>query len=498
MGMRPRVPVRRLVVLALTAGFAGLLLLHLADVVLGAAVPEADPVAGTRTGAAAFAVGALLAVARWAGARPPAPDGLVVVAVLCYAGAWQHRLLVPQPAGVDDPVLGDLLWAPFPLLAVAALVGHGLLRRARAADWVDLAIGAAGGAAFVAAFVLPTEDWDGTHLAASAVNAAYVVGESAIVVAALSVMVVRRRRLGGAFWMLAAGTVTLVGTDAAYVALSAGTTAEPADGPLRLGWMLGLTLAVLSVGARRPAPEPPSARSRPPVIVVPLVGALVSVVVLLGTTDDAQVVRWTAALAVVLAVARMAMAFREVAALAGSRELALTDDLTGLANRRAFYRTGERRVRRGTPCALVLLDLDGFKQVNDAHGHGAGDALLRLVADRLRGVVRDGGGGREGDVVARLGGDEFAVLVAGHGGEAALVAERAVAALEAPFDLGGVVVRVSAAVGVADADGVPLDELVRRADVAMYRSKGDGSGVVVHTAGLDATRRHRGGTPVGA
>jgi diguanylate cyclase (GGDEF)-like protein len=495
--MRPRV-LRRLVVLGLTAGFAALLLLHLADVVLGSAVPEAASLAGARTGAAAFAVGALLAAARWERARPPAPDGLVVAAVLCYAGAWLHRLLAPQPAGVDDPVLGDLLWAPFPVLVVAALVGHGLLRRARATDWVDLAIGAAGGAAFVAAFVLATEDWDGTDLAASAVNAAYVVGESAIVVAALSVMAVRRRRLGRAFWMLAAGAVTLVGTDAAYVALRAGSASEPADGPLRLGWMLGLTLVVLSVGARRPAPEPSPPRPRPPVIVVPLVGALVSVVVLLGTTDDAQVVRWTAALAVVLAVARMAMAFREVAALAGSRELALTDELTGLANRRAFYRTGERRVERADPCALVLLDLDGFKQVNDGHGHGAGDALLRLVADRLRGVVREGRGGRDGDVVARLGGDEFAVLLAGHEREALLVAERAVAALAAPFDLGGVVVRVSAAVGVAGADGVPLDELVRRADVAMYRSKGAASGVVVHTASLDVPDQHAGGTPVDA
>jgi diguanylate cyclase (GGDEF)-like protein len=192
----------------------------------------------------------------------------------------------------------------------------------------------------------------------------------------------------------------------------------------------------------------------------------------------------------------MAMAFREVAALAGSRELALTDELTGLANRRAFYRAGERRSGRGTPCALVLLDLDGFKQVNDGHGHGAGDELLRLVAGRLHGVVREDRGGREGDLVARLGGDEFAVLVAGREHEASLVAERAVAALEEPFDLGGVVVRVSAAAGVAAVDdGVALDELVRRADVAMYRSKAEGAGVVVHTAGLD---RACGGTPVGA
>jgi diguanylate cyclase (GGDEF)-like protein len=494
--MRGRVSVRRLAVLVLTAGFAALLLLHLADVVLGGAVPEAEPVTGAVTGAAAFVVGALLAAARWADARPPAPDGLVVAALACYAGAWQHRLFAPQPTGVDDPVVGDLLWAPFPVLVVAALVGHGLARRARATDWVDLAIGAAGGAAFVAAFVLAGEDWDGTGPASSAVNAAYVVGESAIVVAALSVTAVRRRRLGRAFWLLASGAVTLVGTDGAYLALRAGSVTDPAEGPLRLGWMLGLSLVVLSVGARRPAADPTASRPRPPVIVVPLVGALVSVVVLLGTSDGEQVVRWTAALAVVLAVARMAMAFREVAALAGSRELALTDELTGLANRRAFYRAGERRSGRGTPCALVLLDLDGFKQVNDGHGHGAGDELLRLVAGRLHGVVREDRGGREGDLVARLGGDEFAVLVAGREHEASLVAERAVAALEEPFDLGGVVVRVSAAAGVAAVDdGVALDELVRRADVAMYRSKAEGAGVVVHTAGLD---RACGGTPVGA
>lgn len=485
----------RAAVLVLTAGFAGLLLLHLADVVLDLAAPGGAPVAGTGAAVAVFVVGALLAVARRVHRRRLAPDGLVVAAVLCYSGAWLHRLLAPQSPGVDTPVLGDLLWAPFPVLVVAALVGHGLVRRPRVTDWVDLAIGATGGAAFVAAFVLVGEDWDGPDLGSSVMNGFYVVGESAIVVAAVSVMAVRRQRLGRGFWLLALGSIVLVGTDAAYVALRADALTDPADGPLGLGWMVGLTLVVLSVGARRAAPHP-SPRARRPAIVVPLVGALVSVVVLLGTTDDEQVERWTAALAVVLAVARMGMAFREVASLADSRELALTDELTGLGNRRAFYRAGERRVAGADPCALVLLDLDGFKQVNDGHGHGAGDALLRLVADRLRGVVRDGRHGRDGDVVARLGGDEFAVLLSAGEREAVAVAERAVAALAAPFDLAGVVVRVSAAAGVAAADdGVALDELVRRADVAMYRSKGGGAGVVVHAAELDVPRR---GTPARA
>ncbi|PWN02366.1 two-component system response regulator [Nocardioides silvaticus] len=151
--------------------------------------------------------------------------------------------------------------------------------------------------------------------------------------------------------------------------------------------------------------------------------------------------------------------------------MALEDPLTGLANRRVFSdRLDEAVVRAssaGRVCAVLFIDLDGFKVVNDTHGHAAGDAVLTDVARRLRSSVR------QGDTIARLGGDEFAVLCEATDLDA--VAETA-ARIEEELSYVAVIdgqrVRVSASVGFATADraGSP-DTLLRRADEAMYASK---------------------------
>jgi diguanylate cyclase (GGDEF)-like protein len=151
---------------------------------------------------------------------------------------------------------------------------------------------------------------------------------------------------------------------------------------------------------------------------------------------------------------------------------AFHDPLTDLANRALFLDRVRHalalRVRRGTDVAVLFVDLDDFKKVNDSLGHGAGDRLLVSAAERLCACVRTA------DTVARLGGDEFAVLVEDAGGpvEAAAVAERLVDALRAPFAVGGTELFVSASVGVALATGADgADELLRNADVAMYYAK---------------------------
>jgi diguanylate cyclase (GGDEF)-like protein len=151
--------------------------------------------------------------------------------------------------------------------------------------------------------------------------------------------------------------------------------------------------------------------------------------------------------------------------------LARTDELTGLVNRRGLYEALDGALEPGAPpLAVLLADLDGFKQVNDTHGHAAGDLLLREVADRLVAASPTGA------LVARLGGDEFAVLVAGAdaGRAGAALAVRLAAAVERPVDVGGAQVVVRASVGVAVADGaapVPRGDLLHRADLAMYAAK---------------------------
>ncbi|HET9519318.1 MAG TPA: EAL domain-containing protein, partial [Actinoplanes sp.] len=148
------------------------------------------------------------------------------------------------------------------------------------------------------------------------------------------------------------------------------------------------------------------------------------------------------------------------------RELAHTDPLTGLANRRGLVRALKDTPAVGRPPVLIGLDLDGFKNVNDMRGHEAGDAVLAEVGERLRKNLRDG------DVAARLGGDEFAVLMRATPDEATATAQRVLAVLCQPYQVPGGTVYVSASVGVAGPPA-PGDTgaLMRDADLALRYAK---------------------------
>jgi diguanylate cyclase len=156
--------------------------------------------------------------------------------------------------------------------------------------------------------------------------------------------------------------------------------------------------------------------------------------------------------------------------------LAYTDPVTELANRRATYDTLAAQInmqgKEGRQVALLIVDLDNFKAVNDTAGHSAGDALLRMVGEVLRDAVR------ESDVVGRIGGDEFAVIASPVRDrmEAANIAGRMADALGRPFDLDGQKVFATASIGVSifPDDAQTLSELVSNADVALYHAKAAG------------------------
>jgi diguanylate cyclase (GGDEF)-like protein len=168
--------------------------------------------------------------------------------------------------------------------------------------------------------------------------------------------------------------------------------------------------------------------------------------------------------------------------------MATHDALTGLPNRTLILDRVEQmlvRARRNqTPVAALFVDLDNFKHINDTLGHGVGDRLLCAVAARLEGVVRDI------DALGRLGGDEFVVVAEGMSLAAGpeLIAERLLAALKQPFKLEGAEstrLVVTASVGVAMGDRSTAEELLRDADIAMYRAKWDGkNGYVVFESGM--------------
>ncbi len=166
----------------------------------------------------------------------------------------------------------------------------------------------------------------------------------------------------------------------------------------------------------------------------------------------------------------------EVQAKETMHRLAYKDGLTGLGNRSSFTRSLEQCVARleryGTPFAVLYLDLDKFKAVNDGRGHAFGDKLLVEVGKRLMSTLR------ESDIIARVGGDEFALIVPREieRAEIATMANRLISLVMAPYEIDGetLVIGMSAGIALAPINGTRPDQIVRNADLALYRAKAEG------------------------
>jgi diguanylate cyclase (GGDEF)-like protein len=231
-----------------------------------------------------------------------------------------------------------------------------------------------------------------------------------------------------------------------------------------------------------PAPHPPPASG----IVVPLAtrGARIGVVLIVSQDPEAF---GQTELDIVTALAVQAMVAYENARLFSRvEELATTDELTGLANRRHFFDLGERELvrarRNGDPLAAMMIDIDRFKDVNDRHGHQVGDQVIAAVAERLAALVRGN------DVLGRYGGEEFALVLNAPAGEDVTLAERLRRSLaERPVATGSGPIEVTISIGVTrlgsgDAD---LGALLARADRGLYAAKQAGRNRVLEV-GLGA------------
>jgi diguanylate cyclase (GGDEF)-like protein len=199
-------------------------------------------------------------------------------------------------------------------------------------------------------------------------------------------------------------------------------------------------------------------------------------------------------LALLLIVVQAALIFgpltRRIGRLAARLETeARTDSLTGLMNRRAVTEARALRLAQGEPLALIAVDLDHFKEANDAEGHEAGDALLRAAAQRLRGSLR------RTDIVGRVGGDEFVAFLPGVREEAEVraIAERVRRALHESVPYRNRRLRLGATLGVALApgDATTGEALLRAADAALVRAKRAGRGTVGRAAPEDSARFQR-------
>ena len=234
------------------------------------------------------------------------------------------------------------------------------------------------------------------------------------------------------------------------------------------GWLLGFVLIAHSYWF--PADEEEHPRSFNPTIVT-LALVLSSIILAISVLRPDYFPRFVlipAFATIALAFLRMAVAMADARKMSEEQILARTDELTGLANRRRFISEFEDFQR--SPGSLLILDLDGFKLVNDQLGHEVGDQLLAQVAQRLERVMP------RGALLARLGGDEFGALIPGHDGVEVAVALRAT--LEFPFNVAGHEIKLGVSIGEAfSASESDSQSLLRRADEAMYRAKREKIGI---------------------
>jgi diguanylate cyclase (GGDEF)-like protein len=347
---------------------------------------------------------------------------------------------------------------------------------------LDSAIGALGAASVLAVLLGPMAN----ALDAAGANAAITAAVAyplfdLLLVAAVVALTTSQGPVAGRRWMLLVfGLLVFTSTGLVFAMLE---TSYVLGTPLDTGWAVGLALiAVWADASSRPGLAQNHSTNRAAAVALPAVSTAAGLGVLLLASQTP-----VAPIAVGLAAATMTLAAvplvsRQVALRRQSR----TDELTGLPNRRALYAGVSARLSddKSRNRALLLLDLDRFKEVNDSLGHDAGDRLLVQVGRRLQ------GGLRPGDLLTRLGGDEFAILLEHTDRvEAEAVAGALRATLAQPFTLEGISLQTTASIGIAlyPDHGEDLTTLLRKADMAMYKAKATHSG---HHVYRSADNRH--------
>lgn len=353
----------------------------------------------------------------------------------------------------------------------------------RSARFDGALIGLAIASGVVALWLHPSIDVEGTR---AAVAVAYPLVDVVLMVVLVAGLVAVRTIPNRSMLLLVGAVVAFMAAD--VVRVSGGVdTATAGAGWNEVVWRIGILalLAALwtSIGEIRGEPRPVPAGFS----VVPSVAGIIALAVIAAgvVLDVAPAALWLALATLALVLVRTIRTVRELRFAQRSHVEARTDDLTGLANRRAFNEHLTALLGTGLPLAVVTLDIDGFKEVNDSLGHPAGDDLLRIVARRFRRAQPRGG------LLARLGGDEFALVQAE--GDGLAIAEAFTRALDAAIVVDGLPVRISASMGVACSPehGTDGTELLRAADVAMYQAKRSRAGVVAYVPADDHHSRAR-------
>ena len=371
-------------------------------------------------------------------------SGISYLLALCF---WVSSEIATNLINSQWSSAGYVAFYPFIFLAIPALFEievHGQLVRL-----IDGAVLVLGSSTIATTFLLRSFKADFLHLL-------YPVCDIVILIAVLVAFV--RRPINGRSLLVLSGFLIYTATDFLYL-LKVTQNNYQSNSLLNYGWLLAFALITTSQFRRGIKSE-----EFPPIPIFYLAFSVISnslllAVIALDLFQFTNIVIGPALATLFAAFLRMALALKESERSYASENLAKIDDLTGLPNRRRFisevadYQNG----------SILLMDLDGFKPVNDSYGHETGDEILKQVANRfLKAIPND-------SLLARLGGDEFAVLTRGSYEEAMELALALRATLSYPFNIGGEMIQVDVSIGCVSNDG--KSDLMSRADTAMYKAK---------------------------
>jgi diguanylate cyclase (GGDEF)-like protein len=407
--------------------------------------------------------------------------------------ALGERILMDDPPYAGPADIGFFGFYPFMYISIVLLM-RGRITKLPRSVWLDGAIGAlaCGGVALAIEYnSIISGVGTGTPLE-SGLDLAYPVADVLILAMIAGCFSLSSWRPDRVWMFVAGGLLTLAISDGGAMVMAEQLGDYLPGTPLDIPWTVGWAFLGLAPWRRSLRVED-HASSRWSIVVLPLLFSVASVAVLAIASfhEFAPIVVILSTTALLGGLLRLGLTFNELRTLNRSKKEARTDELTELGNRRYFYEQARAlMVRRPTtqPLALLVIDLDRFKEINDSLGHQIGDGLLRQLGPRLRTALD------ESAIIARLGGDEFAVILNDADiNDAKTVSAAVIAAMEEPFVLDGVPVRVSASVGIAlfpDHAREP-NGLLQHADVAMYSAKRERSGLEIYSPERDLHTKER-------
>lgn len=377
--------------------------------------------------------------------------------------------------GVELTLISEISYAAFyPIAIFGSIRSLRHVEKSGRLEIIDTFVIALSGTTLISSFFLKpaSEEIAGTQFQVF-FTIIYPVANLILLITVLGIVILQKIKVRNLLFLL--GIATFAASDFYYLWLSQ-SGAYIYGSWSDVGWLLGFVIIGHSYWFPSDEEEKPKSFNPAIVAIALFLSSLILAIEVLSPDYFPRFVLIPAFATIALAFTRMAVAMSDARRIGDERALARTDELTGLANRRRFLAEFDEFSK--SPGSLLILDLDGFKPVNDRLGHEAGDQLLVQVARRFERVIP------RGALLARLGGDEFGALIPGNEGFEIAVALRA--SLAYPFRIQGEEIKLDVSIGeVFQEGGGESRALLRLADEAMYRAKREGLGITSTSPQLD-------------